>query len=177
MKNILSVLAIVVITAVSACGGNSGGGSTTSPPATSPTDTLPPAQPTKAVLKLSTSNTTTDIAGLDVTIALPDGVIVKSTTNPPETDAGIVVASGQAAANSLVEATYTATSGTSPAKVRVALVNTYGFGPGEFATITCDLVANAHPASSDFSVLSATAWDPSTNLIAGVNVKPTVTLK
>ncbi len=158
--------------ALSACGGGGGGsGSTTYGTTSTP--------PTKAVVKLSTFGASTQIAGIDVTIALPGGVTAKATVAPPETDSGVVLPSGQAAVNSIVEATYSAATGSAPAAVHILLANsnTNGFGIGEFATINCDLASGATPTSSDFTVESATVGDPTGNPIPGITVSASVTLE
>jgi hypothetical protein len=144
MKRIMYLMTILfcIITFLSSCGGSSGGGAAQQPAATTQT---------RAIVKLSTSGTTTRIGGVDVKLALPSGVTVKATASPPETDPGVAVASGQAAANSLVAATYTAGS---PGIVHVVLVNssTIGIGNGEFATITCDLASGVSLSASAFVV-------------------------
>lgn len=159
-------VAIFLTLVLSACGGGSGGGVGTAPPA-----------PAKAIVKLSTSGPgDARIGGVDVTLALPDGVTVKSASNPPETDAGAVVPSGQAAANSFVASVFTAGS---PGTVHIALMNgnADGFGNGEFATITCELAPGATPVASDFTVLSSTVSDINGADISGVTVTVGVTLE
>ena len=166
----LIILLSGLMTVLTACGGGGGGGGT--PPAPPPTTT-----PTKAVLKLSTTGPAgSQIAGVDVTVNLPSGVTVKAATAPPETDAGVVVPSGQAAANSLVIAT--AASGP-PASVRIVLANsnTNGFGIGEFATVTCDLAAGTKPAASAFTIPAALVGDLAGSPISGATVTVAVTLE
>ena len=125
-----------------------------------------------AVLKISTQGTLpsgTQIGGIDVTIALPTGVTVKSVTSPPETDSGVVVTSGVAAANSTVLSTYTAATSTSTGKVRVLLANSNGFGTGEFMTINCDIALGSTPTASDFSLSGFVAKDLNGVAISGLN--------
>jgi hypothetical protein len=127
---------------ISGCGG--GGGSS--------------APPTTAIVKLSTSGTLpsgTLIGGIDVTLILPASVTVKSTT-PPETDGGVVTASG-VAGGSLVVGNYSAATSTLPGKVRIGLVNATGFGTGEFATVNCDIAAGNTPTAGGFSLVNFTA--------------------
>ena len=117
MKRIMTtglLMALFGIISLSGCGSGGGDGVT---------------QPMTAVLKISTQGTLpsgTQIGGIDVTIALPTGVTVKSVTSPPETDSGVVVTSGVAAANSTVLSTYTAATSASTGKVRVLLANSMG---------------------------------------------------
>jgi len=145
MKKIsLSSLMIfaLALTTLSACGGGGGGGGST------------PPQSTPAVLTLSTAVTgaisaPTVITGYDVTITLPAGVTVKSTT-PPQTDDGVVVGTGTGA----VAGTYNAAS-YSPAtgKVHLIIVSPKGNGfngAGEFCNVNCNIAAGYHPTAADF---------------------------
>ncbi len=133
----------LALTTLSACsGGGGGGGSSTQP------------QPATAVLTLSTAVTGTlpapaVIAGYDVTITLPAGVTVKSTTQP-QTDAGVVVGT----VNGAVAGTYSVAS-YSPAtgKVRIIVVSPKGngfTGAGEFCKVYCDIAAGHYPTATDF---------------------------
>lgn len=153
-------MALFGIISLSGCGGGGGGGNTPSP------------QPATAVLKISTQGTLpsgTQIGGIDVTIALPTGVTVKSVTSPPETDSGVVVTSGVAVSNSTVLSTYTAATSTSTGKVRVLLANSNGFGTGEFMTIHCDIASGSTPTASDFSLSGFVAKDLNGVAISGLN--------
>ena len=164
MKNriYLHMALLLTVIATAACGGGGGGTSA--------------EQPTKAIVKLSVTGAASQLGGVDVTLSLPAGVTVKSTTAQPETDNGVVVASGQAAANSLVASTYTAGW---PGIVHIVLVNgnTNGFGTGEFATITCDLASGNEPSASDFTVQSSSVNDINGSSISGAAVTVGVTLE
>jgi hypothetical protein len=130
----------LALTTLSACGGGGGGSST-------------PPQPTTAVLTLSTAVTGTIapavIAGYDVTITLPAGVTVKSTT-PPQTDAGVVVGT----VNGAVAGTYSIASYLpATGKVRIIFISPKGngfSGAGEFCKVNCDIAAGYHPTAADF---------------------------
>ena len=167
MKRIVTtglLTALFGIISLSGCGGGGGGGSTPTPP--------PLTQPTTAVLEISTQGTLpsgSQIGGIDVTIALPNGVTVKSATNPPETDSGVVVTSGVAVENSTVLSTYTAATSTSTGNVRVLLANSSGFGTGEFLTIYCDIASGSTPTASDFSVSGFVVKDLNGAAISGLN--------
>ncbi len=158
-KKLFLIMLTAVFVTISACGGGGGGGGGGS-------EAGPATQYTKAVVKLATAP---HIGGVAVTLALPAGVTVNSTANPPQTDAGAVVASGMAASNSYVISTYTQASGGSPATVQVSLMNTNGFGVGEFVTIDCNL-SGVSPAAGDFTVQSATVDDLNGSSINGVTV-------
>jgi hypothetical protein len=158
------LMALVGMISLSGCGGGGGGEGTPAP--------QPATQPTSAVLNISTQGTLpggTQIGGLDVTLALPAGVTVKSVTSPPETDSGVVVTSGVAAANSTVLSTYTAAAGASAGKVRVLLANPNGFGTGEFMTIHCDIAPGNTPTASDFILSGFVASDLNGVAISGLN--------
>ena len=130
--------------------------------------------PAHARLKLSTANTTTTVGGVDVTIALPTGVTARSTLNPPETDPGVVFASGNAISNSLITGLYTSATRT----IRVALINLNGFVSGEFATVICDLQTGVTPTAGDFIVQKAEVSGLySTSTITGATVTVGVTLE
>ena len=139
MKKIsLSSLPIfaLALTILSACSG--GGGSGTQP------------QPTTAVLTLATEVTgtipaPTVIAGYDVTITLPTGVTVKSTT-PPQADAGVVV---ETVSGAIAGASYSQATG----KVHIIILSPKGNGfngAGEFCKVNCDIAAGHYPTSTDF---------------------------
>lgn len=114
-----------------------------------------PAQPTAAVLTLSTAVTGTIPSGTtinsyDVTVVLPKGVTVKSTTNPPVTDNGVVTAVGSAA-GSLVVAVYTAPTSIQAGTVKIHIANVAGFSAGEFSVVKCDIAEGTYPTTSDFA--------------------------
>lgn len=154
-KLFLFLFTLYSAVAIAACGGG-GGGNTTDGTTT---------QKTKAIVTLSTSVTGsipagTSILGYDVTITLPAGVTVKSTTNPPATDEGVVTATGEAA-GALPIATYTPASGSAAGSVNVLLASGTAVNAGEFSAITCDIASGSSPAASDFVItkFSATGLD------------------
>jgi hypothetical protein len=124
-------------------------------------------QPTAAIVKLITTGTLpagAQVGGIDVTLYLPAGVTVKSAATPPETDSGVVTASGVAASNSSLISTVTTATGA----VRILLANPNGFGTGEFATVNCDIAAGSHPAQTDFSVSGMTTKDLNGSAFSGL---------
>ncbi|MCK9420318.1 MAG: hypothetical protein M0R70_13150 [Nitrospirae bacterium] len=156
---------LISLLLVTACGG---GGSTVAGGGT---------QPTKSAVKISTTGALpsgTLIGGIDITVSLAPGVSARSTTNPPETDAGVVVASGVASSNSTILATYTSASGATPAKARLLVVNTSGFGIGEFAIVNGDIAAGNSPQAADFTVASITVTDLNGSPISGLTSAFTV---
>jgi hypothetical protein len=145
-KSLLSMLMLVgALITLPNCGGGGGGGGTPAP-----------VQPTTAVLTLSTTvngvmPANTIITGYDVTITLPAGVTVKSTT-PPQTDSGVVTATGVAAGSSTtIAGVYAAAAGATPGKVRFIIANGSGFSAGEFCKVTCDIAAGYNPSASAFT--------------------------
>jgi len=168
---IFALLAINLL--LSACGGGGGGNS-------SGKDTIQTPVLTKAIIKLSTVGlANAQIGGVDATLSLPAGVTVKSMYNPPETDAGVVVASGQAASSSTIIAVSTPASGSSRALVRLIIVNSSqnGISIGEFATITCALTSGVNPTSSDFTIQSSAASDLNGVAITSVSVAASAILQ
>jgi hypothetical protein len=136
--------------------------------------------PTAAELKIATQGTLpsgTQIYGIDITIVLPTGMSVKSVTTPPETDSGVVVASGVAAANSTVLSTYTPATSLTTGKVRVLLANSIGFGTGEFMTVHCDIASGSTTTTSDFSVSDFVAKDLNGVAISGLIPEITTTFQ
>jgi hypothetical protein len=136
----------LALSTLAACGG---GGGADSVGITNP-------QQTKAVLTLSTSVTgaipsDTTINGYDLTITLPAGVTVKSTTTPPQTDTGVVTSTGSAAGSSIT-AVYSPATATIPGKVRILLANGNGYYAGEFSKVNCDIAAGHYPKTSDFQL-------------------------
>jgi len=118
-------------------------------------------QPTTAVVKLLTVGTLASgiqIGGIDVTLHLPSGVTVKTETKPPQTDSGVVIASGvTTTTNSYLISTFTPSTN----DVRILVVNSDGFGfaTGEYVTVNCDIASGSHPVPTDFTVTSMTVKD------------------
>jgi hypothetical protein len=179
-KSLLSLLALVfALTALPHCGGGGGGGGGA---AVAP-------RPTTAVLNLSTANpgglpANTIITGYDVTITLPAGVTVKSTT-PPEVDDGVATVTGAAAAapGSSIAAVYSPAAGVDPAKVRIIIANGNGFSAGAFCKITCNIDAGSAPSKADFAkpTLAASGYnsnsDSTVDLTADLSVDAAVSIK
>lgn len=155
---------------LSGCG--DGGGSSTTP--ATPTPPTPPATtPNSGLLKLSTSGNASTIGAIDVTVVLPAGVAVQADSITGEVAAGVVAISGVAdvGVDKLVAAKHT--PGT-PGRLNISLINTAGFGLGEFATIKFNLAAGgSFPASKEtFSVSAFSAKDLSSNALVGVTAAP-----
>jgi len=74
---------------------------------------------TKAVVTISTlgSPSVKPLVGVQATLHLPVGVTVKATTNAPQTDTNVIVASGSAVPADLVFGLYSAGSRTATAYV------------------------------------------------------------
>lgn len=142
-KSLLNLIMIVgALTILPHCGGGGGGGNT--------------PQSATAVLTLSTTvngvmPANTIITGYDVTITLPAGVTVKSTT-PPQTDSSVVTATGVAAGPATtIAGVYAPAAGATPGKVRFIIANQSGFSAGEFCKVTCDIAAGFNPSASAFT--------------------------
>jgi hypothetical protein len=157
----VQAMLVAVLLLFSACKGSS---SETTPQSN--------AQLTSAVVKLSTVGTLPAgkrIGAIAVTLTLAPGVTLKSTTNPPKPDDGVVTASGAAANNSLIAANYTAPTSTLPGNVRIGLINVTGFDTGEFITVNGDIAAGNNPGAADFSATFITVADTDTNPLTGLN--------
>ena len=103
-------------------------------------------QPTKAIVKLQTTGTLAAgvlIGGVDVTLTYPQAKV-------SIVDAG-VTASGVAATNTLLVPNVTVAG-----QARAALVNAQpGFGVGEFATFSFDVIPGNLPVLADFAIANA----------------------
>ncbi len=163
------LICALVLTALSACGGGGGGDAG-----------ITVQQPTTAVIKLATTDNGTKpantiITGYDVLITLPAGVTVKSST-PPQTDNGVVTATGTAAGSSVV-AVYSAATSTLSSTVRILIAKADGFSAGEFATVNCDIAAGHYPGATDFpqpTFFAASGYE--TNLNSTVDLTNDLTL-
>jgi hypothetical protein len=148
------------------CGGGGGGGGAF----------FPVAQPTTAVVTLSTQVTTTlpantIITGYDVTITLPAGVTVKS-TNPPLTDAGVVTDNP---AGSSMDTNYTKAAGAIPGTVRIVIAKADGYSAGVFSKVNCNVAAGVTVKASDFPhTFTASGFD--TVAVSNVDITTDLTL-
>jgi hypothetical protein len=152
---VLWIISLLVLFFLIGCGGG-GGGTTQSSHVLSK----------KAVVKISTvgSPSVTPLIGVQATLHLPVGVTVKATTNAPQTDTGVIVASGHAVPADLVLGVYSSGSRTANAYV----VKAAGFSVGEFATVNCDFAAGTTPSASSFSVSDLIVSDSIGSLITGL---------
>ncbi len=169
------IILLLSLTVLPNCGGGGGGGSTG------------PSGPTTAVLTLSTTLTgvmpvNTMITGYDVTITLPAGVTIKSSTTgttPELIDSAVLTASGVAAGSSIIGAYAPATGGT-PGTVTIAVANANGFSTGEFCTLTGNIAAGYNPSASDFPQPTFTAsglyTDPTTSAVSTVDLTGLLTM-
>lgn len=131
-------------------------------------------QPTKAVLKLSTTGIPagTLVGAIDVTAFLPAGVTVAK--NPDGSPAlGVAIGSGSAAGLGV-----TGNANTS-GQVRCALATTAGFAGGEFLTINADIAAGTFPTPADFLLpaLNGSILDPTVHAIPGAGVSLSVAIQ
>jgi hypothetical protein len=136
-------------------------------------DTLP--LPTSGLLVLSTAGTPNIMAGVDVTVNLPAGVILNADPITGETASGVVSVSGEAlvGSNNLAVAKYTPASIGTPARLHIVLVNVSGFRLGEFATVQFDLATGAgFPLSSAFTVMSFSAKGLDGSGLSGMSAVP-----
>jgi hypothetical protein len=164
---VLWIMSLIVFSLLIGCGGGGGGGGGGGTPSSSP--------PTKAVVTISTlgSPSVTPLVGVQATLHLPVGVTVKATTNAPQTDTNVIVASGSAVPADLVFGLYSAGSRTATAYV----VKAAGFSAGEFAIVNCDIAAGASPSASSFSVSDLVVSDSIGALITGLTPSILITFQ
>lgn len=166
----ISSILMLAVTLVAACGSGGGGGEGGTGSGGSGTG---PRQYSKAIVKISTSSAFTAIGGVDATLVLPAGVTVKAATNPPNTDLGVVVASGVASpASAMASGVYTTASNT----VRVVVVSELlsGFNSGEYVTLNCDIATGNFPTGTDFTVSTLHVYDVNGAAINGVTASVSV---
>lgn len=135
--------------------------------------TLP--TPTAGLLHLATVGVPYAIDGIDVTIAMPLGVTVDYDPITGETAPGIVSISGVAnfGNNNLVVAKYTPALLGTPALLHIVLVNTNGFGLGEFATIQFNVIPGGFfPLTNSFIPVNLIAKGITGASLAGVAAVP-----
>lgn len=157
-----ALLTLLILASLAACGHHKSG----------------PAQPTTAILTLSTAGTNTSavIGGVEAEIELPAGVTAKAsipTANPSimETDGGVVTASGAAAGATFVHGMYSSAATPNTYKVDVSVgAPANGFTAGNFATVNCDVTAGYFPANSDFHIPNYKVVDLNGATIPGLTV-------
>jgi|GEM_PF-1521875 len=143
------------------CGGGSGSNDGTTPT----TNANPAAGTNTAVLKLQTSGTPDiPIAGISLTLKLPTGATILSNNQ--------IVASGVCPSNALFAANYTPQNST----VRLSLVSTATFPPGEFATLNLQLDAGKSFTADDFVVAGTDIITSTATQLLNVSVTKTLTL-
>lgn len=166
---------IVVLMILPGCGSGGGGEPTTA------------AVATQSVVTLGTTVTqgslaSNQIKGIELYLALPAGVSVKTDSNG-KTLSGVVAATGAATgASTAVLGNYPVTdpvSGNTNA-LKIVVANVDGFGTGNFVTVTCDRPSALFPNNSDFHIngfKAAQCEDVQTcgSLITGLECSASVT--
>lgn len=136
-------------------------------------DALP--MPTNGQIVLSTAGTPNVVAGIDMTINLPAGVILDADPVTGETAAGVVSVSGEAAvgSSSLAVAKYTPAAIGASATLHIVLINVSGFHLGEFATVNFGLATGAgFPVSGAFAVTNFSAKALNGSTLSGITAVP-----
>jgi hypothetical protein len=181
IKHLIIAVMSLAVMSLSACGGGGGETPASNPadnptvPANGTTNPVPTPTPTKGLLKLSTSGAAAIMAGVDVTVSLPDGVILNADPATGEVAAGTITVSGAAAAgsNNIAAAKFTPASGGVPANLHIAIINVSGFSLGEFATIRFGLATGAAlPLPNAFTVTSFSAKALDGSPLSGVTAAP-----
>lgn len=108
------------------------------------------------------------IKGIQLEIVIPAGLTIRSNAASGETLSGIVTAStsiSSAAPN--ISSKYTASSSV----LAFGLITSTGIGPGELATITCDVLPGwTVPSAKAFSVRNIKAVDGTAATVSGVSM-------
>lgn len=128
----------ILLCLLSACGDGGGAGS-------------PSASVT---LKLATTGTPSqNLAGVDITVTLPDGVAPALKNDGTVADT-VVTVSGVAGPGIGLTPVYTVATATTPGTLRVYIASslTAGFGAGEFATVQLGIVTAHIPTQGDFGL-------------------------
>lgn len=137
------LLVIITMVILAACGGGSDGEET--PP--SPTDKT-------ATLHLSTIGTpAANLAGITMTLILPDGVTPFLNEDGSLT-APVAVVSGVAAPGMVLSPIYLPANSVTKGTLNFALASSIeaGFASGEYATVTLRVAVGAHPVQTDFDL-------------------------
>ncbi|HEY6838933.1 MAG TPA: hypothetical protein VI389_09340, partial [Geobacteraceae bacterium] len=131
-----------------------------------------------AVVTLSVQGTATTVGGVQTTVDLPAGVTVAAdASNNYAVSNGVLTPLGATASGSLVAAQFVPATATTPAKVRIGLINVPGFAPGEFLSIKCDIAPGSTPQASGFSVEpGASVSDSAGHPVSGASVTLSVRL-
>ena len=156
MRIINSVLLILTVASLAACGG---GGSSN------------PALGT-ATVKLATSGTpSARLAGIGLTITMPDGVTPLLNADGSVVSSAVTLSS-VAAPGTVLTPVYTAANGSSKATLKFALASSApnGFGVGEFVIITGSVRAGIVPTQADFSLSGFDPVDVGGSIATGLTV-------
>jgi hypothetical protein len=131
--------------------------------------------PTSGLLTLGTAGTANVIAGIDMTVNLPAGIIVDADPLTGIVADGVVTISGGAAVGTrnMAVAKYTPASIGTPAQLHIIIANALGFPLGEFVTIQFDLTIGAtFPAANAFSVTNFFAKGLDGTGLSGITAAP-----
>jgi hypothetical protein len=116
------------------------------------------------------------IGGLQVTLHLPPGVIVKTDPQTGEVAEGVVEFVGTAdPALVFIDVRYIPPVGTAGGGVKFIIVNTVGFQAGEFIHLQLDIAPGRFPKETDFGLSEFYASD--LNGVAIPNLTPTLAAK
>jgi len=162
----LSTAAFVV--AMTACGG--GGGATV----TTVTTTPPPTTMTVKLSTIAKTGENPQIKGITVSLLLPDGVTLKTESATKQTANGVVRYSGAAAFSNLTSqlvpsplfGIFSTARSPGKSKVTISFIGPIAFGPGEFATVTCDVAGGMTVTENGFQVVDFHAIGDSASLLA-----------
>ncbi len=132
------IILVLSLTILPNCGGGGGGGGNNGG-----------GGPTTAVLTLSAAITgiiqpNTIVNGYDVTITLPAGVTINSTT-PPTIDSSVLTYTGGSTGTDIA-GSYAPEAGGTPGTAKIIVANANGISAGQFCTVTCNIPAGSNPS-------------------------------
>lgn len=163
---------LLFVLLLAACGGGGGGGSGSAPGAQSggtavdvtPVTPPPPVASSKSYKLVLAGTEVPALKGLQFVLSLPPGAELRYDSSQAVLPESLGL-SGQAPADAFLAAQKAAGG------VTVAVVSGTGLGPGELATLTCDLAPGATPPSAgSFAVADLVAVGRDDNLLPGISV-------
>jgi hypothetical protein len=155
-----NLLVLLSISFLAACGG--GGGES---------NNIQPPQTNTAIIKLATTGTPlVQLAGIGITITLPDGVTAALASDGSVATSAVTI-SGVAAPGSVLTPIYTPASGSTKGTLQIVLAaqTATGFGPGEFVTISLTSTATTIPTTTDFPLSAFNPIDVTGIAVTGLS--------
>lgn len=116
---------------------------------------------TRKTIVLASAGTNALLSGIEATISLPPGVTIKAGAGGQVLDS-VLMASGGASQGALASGKYTPSTAMTRGTIKLGVISATGFAAGEFATLQCDIAADATPNLTDFLVTGVKVLDSAT---------------